>query len=126
CLCGAGEVIPDKPGAPLNPVAKEHRPQPDDPSDNARSLGFLLTYGDFRFLDLGDLTWNIEYKLVHPSDKIGLVDVYQSTHHGLDISNNPVVLKTVQPRVAVFNNGPRNGGHASVIGNLRGPPATPR
>src|SRR5437868_11866683 len=49
------------------------------------------------FLDLGDLTWNIEYKLVHPSDKIGPIDLYQSTHHGLEISNNPVVIKTVKP-----------------------------
>jgi competence protein ComEC len=119
CLCGSGEVIADKPGAAENPVAKEHQPQPADPTDNARSLGFLFSYGSFRFLDLGDLTWNIEYKLVHPSDKIGLVDVYQSTHHGLPISNNPVVIKTVQPRVAVFNNGPRKGGDPGVIATLR-------
>lgn len=125
CLCGSGEVIPDKPAAPENPIAREHVPQPADATDNARSLGFLIGYGDFRFLDLGDLTWNIEVKLVAPSDKIGLVDVYQSTHHGLDISNNPVVLKTVQPRVAIFNNGPRKGGHASVIGTLRRLPETP-
>jgi competence protein ComEC len=119
CLCGVGQVLPDKPGAPENPVAREHSPHADDPTDNARSLGFLLSYGEFRFLDLGDLTWNIEYKLVHPTDKIGPIDVYQSTHHGLEISNNPVVIKTVQPRVAIFNNGPRKGGHPSVVGTLR-------
>jgi beta-lactamase superfamily II metal-dependent hydrolase len=118
-LCGSGNVIPDKPGAAENPAAKEHKPMAPDPSDNAKSLGFVLSYGGFRFLDLGDLTWNIEHKLVSPTDKIGLVDVYQSTHHGLEISNNPVVINTVQPRVAIFNNGPRKGGHPSVISTLR-------
>jgi hypothetical protein len=119
CLCGNGEVIGEKPGARENPIAREHVPQPEDKSDNARSLGFLLSYGGFRFLDLGDLTWNVESKLVTPSDRIGAVDVYQSTHHGLEISNNPVVIKTVRPRVAIFNNGARKGGHPSVIGTLR-------
>jgi beta-lactamase superfamily II metal-dependent hydrolase len=125
CLCSSGEVLPDKPNAPENPLAKEHKPMAEDKSDNARSLGFLLSFGDFRFLDLGDLTWNIEHKLVYPSDKIGAVDVYQSTHHGLDISNNPVVLKTVKPKVVIFNNGSRKGAMANVLANLRRLPEVP-
>ena len=122
CLCGSGEVIPDKPRAAENAIAKEHKPKDEDKTDNARSLGFVLSYGKFRFLDLGDLTWNIEYKLVSPSDKIGPVDVYQTTHHGLDISNNPVVINTVRPRVAIFNNGPRKGGMPAVTAALRRSP----
>src|SRR5262249_32901091 len=47
CLCGGREVIADKDGAAPNAVAAEHQPQPEDKSDNARSLGFLLSFGDF-------------------------------------------------------------------------------
>ena len=85
----------------------------------------LFRYGNFRFLDLGDLTWNVEYKLVHPSDKLGPVDVYQVTHHGLEISNNPVLLETVRPRVAVFNNGATKGAHPDVMTALRRLPEPP-
>jgi competence protein ComEC len=119
CLCGNGKVIPGKQDAPENPIAQDHKPQPEDNTDNARSLGFLLKFGDFKFLDLGDLTWNIEYQLVSPSDKIGPVDVYQVTHHGLNISNNPVLMRTVKPTVAICNNGARKGGHPTVIADLR-------
>jgi competence protein ComEC len=125
CLCAAGAVLPDRESATENAEAAGVKPMPADTSDNAKSLGFLLRYGDFRFLDLGDLTWNVEHKLVSPTDKIGPVDVYQVTHHGLEISNNPALLRTVKPRVAVFNNGPRKGCHPAVVGNLRRLPEPP-
>jgi competence protein ComEC len=119
CLVARGETVPDKRGASRNGFAKSHVPKDPDPSDNARSIGLLLSFGGFRFLDLGDLTWNIEYKLVSPTDKIGLIDVYQSTHHGLDISNNPVLIQTVRPSVAIYNNGPHKGGAPALTATLR-------
>jgi competence protein ComEC len=122
CVAGGGEVAGGKPG-PLNRRCATAELAEKDPSDNARSLGFLLSFGDFRFLDLGDLTWNIEQQLVCPTDRIGHVDLYQVTHHGMNISNNPVLLHTVRPTVAVMDNGPHKGGHPDTVGRLQSMPS---
>jgi beta-lactamase superfamily II metal-dependent hydrolase len=99
---------------------KEHVGEPDP--DNDMSVGFLLKFGKFDFLDMGDLTWNFEQKLVCPANLIGTVDVYQTTHHGLDRSNSPQFVWAIQPKVAVMNNGPRKGGPVSVFETLRKSP----
>ena len=99
---------------------KEHTGEPDP--DNDMSVGFLLKFGKFDFLDMGDLTWNFEQKLVCPENRVGTVDLYQTSHHGLDRSNSPQFVWAIQPRVAVMNNGPRKGGQASVFETLRKSP----
>ncbi len=99
---------------------KEHPPEPDP--DNDQSVGFVLKYGKFSFIDMGDLTWNYEQKLVCPSNLIGKIDLYQTTHHGLDRSNSPQFVWAIQPLVAVMNNGPRKGGPATVFDTLRKSP----
>jgi competence protein ComEC len=81
-----------------------------DPSENARSLGILLTYERFRFIDMGDLTWNKELELMCPNNPIGTVSVFLSSHHGLDQSNSPALVDALHPRVAIMNNGARKGG----------------
>jgi competence protein ComEC len=85
-----------------------------DPSENSRSLGILLTYERFRFLDMGDLTWNKELELMCPTNPIGTVSVYLTSHHGLDQSGSPALVDAIHPRVAIMNNGARKGGSPSA------------
>jgi competence protein ComEC len=81
-----------------------------DKSENARSLGVLLTFGKLRILDLGDLTWNKELDLVCPNNKLGKVDLYIVSHHGLAASSSPALVHGIAPRLAIMDNATTKGG----------------
>ena len=123
-LSAAGDLIasPLSGAGQPNPACAGFEKKADDPTENARSVGTLITYGKFRIIDLGDLTWNKEYELVCPNNKIGTVDVYLSTHHGMNISGSPAIVHALHPRVAIMNNGAKKGGTPEALQAIRTSP----
>lgn len=108
-------------GAP-NPLCSAFQPKNEDPTENARSVGMVLTFGRFRMLDLGDLTWNKEHGLACPNNLLGAIDLYLTTHHGTDSSGVDVLVHAIRPRVAVMNNGATKGGSAAAWQTVRDAP----
>jgi competence protein ComEC len=90
--------------------------------DNGESAGFVMAYGRFRTINLGDLTWNGELDLMCPTNRIGAVDLYLTSHHGLDKSGSAPLVHALRPRVAVMNNGTRKGGMPEAFRVLHASP----
>jgi hypothetical protein len=82
------------------PVAGFEIKKPDT-TDNARSIALVLTY----------------------VNRIGKVDLYQVTHHGLDQSNNLLLLKALSPTVCVAMNGPKKGIQPRTFRDLKTMPS---
>ena len=97
-------------------------PRGADTSDNSASVGTLFTFGNFRFLDLGDITQDLEYQMACPVNRIGEVDLFLTTHHGAASSNAPVLVHALKSRVAIMNNGARKGGDLPVLQTLKTAP----
>ena len=121
-LTSAGaEITAPLPGAGQdNPLCASEPTVGPDPSENSRSVGVLITFGKFRFIDLGDLTNRKELGLACPKNLIGTVDLYLTTHHGTahpgsgDGSGARAIVHMLRPRVAVMNNGALKGGHPAA------------
>lgn len=89
------------------------RSEADDPylgGENGQSLAMIISLGKFRMADLGDITWNYEHALACPQNLLGTVDLYLTTHHGQEDSGNPMLVRALQPRAVIMNNGIKKGG----------------
>jgi len=121
-----GEVVkaPLPGGGQPNPACADFKPRDEshvDP-DNPMSVGLVFTYGKFRTVNLGDFTWNKEKELMCPNNPIGKVDVYLTSHHGIDQSGSPALVHSLQPRVAIMHNGTRKGGAIQTMDVLHTSP----
>jgi competence protein ComEC len=78
--------------------------------ENQRTVGLMLTYGKFTFLNLIDLDWERDMAMACPKNLFGKVTLYQTSRHGgFDGAGAPAFLEAIQPQVVVVNNGPRKG-----------------
>ncbi len=92
-------------------------------ADDRLSVSAVVSYGQFRTIIMGDLTWNKEYDLMCPDNKVGRVDAYLVSHHGSDTSGSEALVHALEPRAAIMNNGPRKGGAIQsfqILGALAG------
>jgi competence protein ComEC len=97
-----------------NASCKDAQQYPADQTENARSVGSVITFGKLRILDLGDLTSDKEVGLVCPQNKLGKIDIYIVSHHGWNQSGSPALLNAIAPRVAIMDNGAKKGGSPST------------
>lgn len=120
-VSSGGEILESQGEKTATPIAACDRPvlTAGVPTENQRSLGILLRYGEFRFLDLGDLGGQTLSDLVCPGNRIGSIDVYLVPHHGGVDSADPATLAAFRPRVAILNNGATKGGAAPIFDVLR-------
>jgi len=112
-LPGAGHV---------NTACEPPAPPPSDPFENPRSIGIVLRFGQFRFLDVGDLSGTPLFALLCPRNLIGQVDLYLIPHHGARDVSYPATFAGLRPRVAIVNNGARKGGAPEMFDALRRAP----
>ncbi|MFB3829254.1 MAG: ComEC/Rec2 family competence protein [Bryobacteraceae bacterium] len=70
-----------------NPACASVDRRADDDAEDGQSVGLLISYGKFRFINLGDLTWNTANSLFCPNNLLGTVDAYVVTHHAQSTTN---------------------------------------
>ena len=106
----------DKPvnGGGPNPLCETAAQMTPAAGENQRTVGVLVSYNNFTYLNTIDIDWGTEMILVCPINKLGAVTVFQTGRHGAgDGANAPGFIGAIKPQVVVVNNGPRKGFGAS-------------
>jgi competence protein ComEC len=119
-VSSAGDtLVKPLPGAgKINSTCRSAAVPPGDPAENPRSTGVLVEFGQFRFLDVGDLSGQPQFNLACPRGLIGPVDVYLVAHHADEDNSDPAIYAAIEPRVAVTNNGLKKGGGLATYETL--------
>jgi competence protein ComEC len=102
----------------VNPVSGA----PVGNTEDEQSVASLVTFGRFRLLYLADFTWNQEFELMCPVNRIGSVDLFIASRHGQPSSNSEALVHAIRPRVIVMNNGSRKGGQPASMNVLLNSP----
>lgn len=107
-LAGAGQINPHC-GDPVQAA-------PFPANENTRSVASVLQFGKVKIAQFGDLSWDKEYELACPINRIGKVNLLLVTQHGDDrVSNNPAQVRAMRPDVAIMPNGGKKGGGPQTI-----------
>jgi hypothetical protein len=118
-VVAAGKVIsqPLVKNAPPPSACGNVERRADDDAEDGQSLGLVLQQEMFRFVYLGDLTWNPANSLFCPHNLVGPVDAYLVTHHGQSMNNDltpyyyglsccpPPEIEGLHPRAAFLSMG---------------------
>jgi competence protein ComEC len=123
-VASAGDIIPATtlPGAnKANPECANFRPF-DNNMEDPMSVASYITFGRFRTAHLGDLTRNMEFKLMCPVTHLPPVNLFLGLHHGVQSSNSPVMVHALRPIAAIMNNGTRKGGDPETMMTMHSSP----
>jgi beta-lactamase superfamily II metal-dependent hydrolase len=94
----------------------------EDGTENFRSVGIRLRMGEFRFVDLGDLSGNTLGRIVCPVNLLGRASAYLVAHHGNYDSNVPALIHALAPQAAILNSSASKGGDPNAFATLQSQP----
>ena len=90
-------------------------PDQDWGNDNENSVVGKLTYEDKSILFLGDVTSQVEQKLVWRKE-LSVIDIVKISHHGSAEATSEELLQTTKPKEAIISVGANNKfGHPTKV-----------